>query len=218
MLAQCQAALGPKRLRSLHVNDSAQPLGSNRDRHANLGEGELADKGCAVFLSEPRFEDLPCVLETPGVDRSGVRAEDVALANRLRKRGLAARGRARRQRDGAPGVNSPAAPPALEVTALQKRYRDVVALGGVELTVARGELVGLLGPNGAGKSTLVKIACGLVRPSAGSVQVCGSPAGSRPARATLGYLAELFRFPGWCRATEVLELHQRLAGSRRRPS
>jgi deoxyribonuclease IV len=96
VLAQCDAALGPKRLRSLHVNDSEQPLGSNRDRHANLGEGELADKGCAVFLSEPRFEDLPCVLETPGVDRSGVRAEDVALANRLRKRGLAARGRARR--------------------------------------------------------------------------------------------------------------------------
>jgi ABC-2 type transport system ATP-binding protein len=110
-------------------------------------------------------------------------------------------------------VSPSAATPALEVTGLQKRYRDVVALGGVDLSVARGELVGLLGPNGAGKSTLVKIACGLVRASAGSVQVCGSPAGSRAARSTLGYLAELFRFPGWCRATEVLELHQRLSRS-----
>jgi len=103
--------------------------------------------------------------------------------------------------------------PALEVTGLQKRYGRVVALGGVDLSVAGGELIGLLGPNGAGKSTLVKIACGLVRATAGSVSVCGAPAGSRPARASLGYLAELFRFPGWCTATEVLALHQRLAGS-----
>jgi ABC-2 type transport system ATP-binding protein len=103
--------------------------------------------------------------------------------------------------------------PALEVRALHKRYGHVAALGGVDLTVGRGELVGLLGPNGAGKSTLVKIACGLVRPSNGAVTVCGTPAGSRPARASLGYLAELFRFPGWCTAAEVLELHQRLAGS-----
>jgi ABC-2 type transport system ATP-binding protein len=110
-------------------------------------------------------------------------------------------------------VSTDRASPTLEVVGLTKRYRDVVALGGVDLSVAPGELVGLLGPNGAGKSTLVKIACGLVRASAGSARVCGSPAGSRTARAALGYLAELFRFPGWCRATEVLALHQRLARS-----
>ncbi|HVD55739.1 MAG TPA: ATP-binding cassette domain-containing protein, partial [Thermoleophilaceae bacterium] len=46
---------------------------------------------------------------------------------------------------------------------LEKRYGTTVALGGVDLSVEPGELVGLLGPNGAGKSTLVKIACGLVR-------------------------------------------------------
>ena len=51
---------------------------------------------------------------------------------------------------------------------LQKRYGQTVALAGVELSVEPGELVGLLGPNGAGKSTLVKVACGLVRPSAGT--------------------------------------------------
>jgi ABC-2 type transport system ATP-binding protein len=99
------------------------------------------------------------------------------------------------------------------VRGLEKRYRTQVALGGVDLQVAPGELVGLLGPNGAGKSTLTKIACGLVRPSAGTAEVCGDPAGSRRARAAIGYLAELFRFPGWCTADELLELHQRLTGS-----
>jgi ABC-2 type transport system ATP-binding protein len=96
---------------------------------------------------------------------------------------------------------------------LHKRYGATVALGGVDLSVEPGELVGLLGPNGAGKSTLVKIACGLVRASAGSAQVAGAPAGSAEARAAIGYLAELFRFPGWLRADELLGLHQRLSGS-----
>jgi len=103
--------------------------------------------------------------------------------------------------------------PALLTSGLAKRYGRVEALGGVDLEVGTGELVGLLGPNGAGKSTLVKIACGLVRPSAGRAEVCGAPAGSKAARASLGYLAELFRFPGWYSADEVLLLHQRLSGS-----
>jgi ABC-2 type transport system ATP-binding protein len=96
---------------------------------------------------------------------------------------------------------------------LEKHYGQTTALGGVDLKVAPGQLVGLLGPNGAGKSTLTKIACGLVRQSAGSAEVDGAPAGSPPARAAIGYLAELFRFPGWLRADELLELHQRLARS-----
>jgi len=104
-------------------------------------------------------------------------------------------------------------PPALAATGLGKRYGSVVALEGVSLTVAPGELVGLVGANGAGKSTLVKIACGLVRPTAGTVTICGAPAASREARRQLGYLAELFRFPGWSTASEILALHQRLAGS-----
>jgi ABC-2 type transport system ATP-binding protein len=103
--------------------------------------------------------------------------------------------------------------PVLSVSSLRKRYRATEALRGVTLDVGAGELVGLLGPNGAGKSTLTKIACGLVRPTSGNVSVCGAPAGSEPARRALGYLAELFRFPGWCSAGEVLVLHQRLAGS-----
>jgi ABC-2 type transport system ATP-binding protein len=105
-------------------------------------------------------------------------------------------------------------PPALAVRGLAKRYGSVHALRGVDLEVGEGELFGLLGPNGAGKSTLVKIAVGLVRPSAGEARVAGARAGSREARSHLGYLAEMFRFPGWITAEEVLELHQRLAGSR----
>jgi len=60
----------------------------------------------------------------------------------------------------------------------------------------------------------VKIAVGLIRPTGGEASVAGAPAGSRAARRALGYLAEMFRFPGWYTADEVLELHQRLAGSR----
>jgi ABC-2 type transport system ATP-binding protein len=104
-------------------------------------------------------------------------------------------------------------PPALAVRGLRKRYGSVEALKGVDLEVGEGELVGLLGPNGAGKSTLVKIAVGLVRPTAGGAEIAGARSGSRAARAALGYLAELFRFPGWYSANEVLELHQRLTSS-----
>jgi ABC-2 type transport system ATP-binding protein len=106
-------------------------------------------------------------------------------------------------------------PPALRARELAKRYGGTEALRGVDVEVAEGELVGLLGPNGAGKSTLVKIACGLVRPSRGTVEIYGAPAGSAHARRALGYLAELFRFPHWMSADELLVLHQRLAGSRR---
>jgi ABC-2 type transport system ATP-binding protein len=102
---------------------------------------------------------------------------------------------------------------AFTARGLVKRYGPVTALDGVDLGVEGGELVGLLGPNGAGKSTLVKIGCGLVRPSSGEAYVCGVRAGSREARAVMGYLAELFRFPGWATADELLTLHQRLAGS-----
>jgi ABC-2 type transport system ATP-binding protein len=96
---------------------------------------------------------------------------------------------------------------------LSKWYGQVIGLNDVTVTLRPG-ITGLLGPNGAGKSTLVKIAVGLVRPSSGSASIAGAPAGSGAARAALGYLAELFRFPGWYTAAEVLGLHQRLAGSR----
>ena len=104
-------------------------------------------------------------------------------------------------------------PPALAVSDLRKTYGRTEALRGVGLELAEGELFGLLGPNGAGKSTLVKIACGLVRPTTGSARIAGAPAGSLEAHRALGYLAELFRFPEWQTADEVLGLHQSLAES-----
>ena len=91
VLDECVALVGLERLGSLHLNDSQKPLGSNVDRHANIGEGELGADGCAVFLSEPRFEGLPLVLETPGPQRTGPTAEELALTRSLRERGLAAR-------------------------------------------------------------------------------------------------------------------------------
>jgi ABC-2 type transport system ATP-binding protein len=101
----------------------------------------------------------------------------------------------------------------LQASGLHKSYGSIRALAGVDLEVGEGELVGLLGPNGAGKSTLVKIACGLVRPSSGTARIAGEPAGSPAAHRVLGYLAELFRFPDWLSADELLSMHQRLAGS-----
>jgi len=101
----------------------------------------------------------------------------------------------------------------LQAAELHKSYGSIQALKGVSLEVGEGELVGLLGPNGAGKSTLVKIACGLVRPTAGAATIAGAPAGSPEAHRALGYLAELFRFPDWLTADELLGMHQRLAGT-----
>jgi deoxyribonuclease-4 len=76
----------------VHVNDAAAPLGSCRDRHANVGKGEMGKKGLATFLSEPRFEGLPATLETPGPNKKGPDKKEVTAAKRLRKEGLKARG------------------------------------------------------------------------------------------------------------------------------
>ena len=91
VISKCVEIVGTDRLRCLHVNDSQTPLGSNRDRHAPLGEGELGRKGCAAFLSEPRFEGLPAIFEGPGVEGKAPTKIDVDRAKRLRKQGLKAR-------------------------------------------------------------------------------------------------------------------------------
>ena len=83
--------VGLDRLGSLHLNDSVNPLGSNRDRHADIGDGELGETGCGAFLSEPRFDSLPCVLETPGPDKKGPTKAELAHCHALREQGLAAR-------------------------------------------------------------------------------------------------------------------------------
>jgi deoxyribonuclease-4 len=93
VIDECVAEFGLERLGCIHVNDSMTPLGSNRDRHAPLGDGELGDRGCSAFLSEPRFEDLPAFFEGPGVEGEAPGAVDIARMRELRKKGLARRKR-----------------------------------------------------------------------------------------------------------------------------
>ena len=92
VLEECVESIGLERLRCLHVNDSLTPLGSNRDRHAPLGTGELGREGCAAFFSEPRFEGLPAIFEGPGLAGKGAAFEDMQAAQELRAEGLRARG------------------------------------------------------------------------------------------------------------------------------
>jgi deoxyribonuclease IV len=84
--------VGAERLVCIHVNDSKVPFGANRDHHANLGKGELGRKGLRVFLSEPRFEGLPALIETAGPDGHGPDRNEVKIAKRLRREGLKQRG------------------------------------------------------------------------------------------------------------------------------
>jgi deoxyribonuclease-4 len=92
VLDEADEKVGLERLRCVHVNDAAAPLGSCRDRHANVGQGEMGKRGLAVFLSEPRFEGLPATLETPGPRKKGPDRKEVQAARRLRKAGLKERG------------------------------------------------------------------------------------------------------------------------------
>ncbi len=101
---------------------------------------------------------------------------------------------------------------AIDVTGLAKVYGDVAALTDVTLRVERGETFGFLGANGAGKTTAVKLLLGLARPTAGGGTVLGRPLGDRLARASIGYLPELFRYHDWLTAREELSFHAGLIG------
>ena len=87
-LDEVDAAIGLDRLRALHVNDSAAPLGSNRDRHANIGEGLLGKK-LGVFLGNARLQNLPAVIETAGPDNHGPDANEILKAKRIWKAAIA---------------------------------------------------------------------------------------------------------------------------------
>jgi deoxyribonuclease-4 len=82
VLDELDREIGLDRLRALHVNDSAAPLGSNRDRHANIGDG-LIGKKLSVFLRHPKLQGLPGVLEVPGKDGHGPNADEVRKAKKL---------------------------------------------------------------------------------------------------------------------------------------
>jgi deoxyribonuclease-4 len=93
---RCLEIVGTDRLACLHANDSMTPLGSNRDRHAPPGDGELGPRGCAAFLSEPRFEGLPAIFEGPGKEGKGAAKVDVDRMKELRTSGRRARRRRKR--------------------------------------------------------------------------------------------------------------------------
>jgi deoxyribonuclease-4 len=93
VLDEADRKVGLERLRCLHVNDAAAPLGSCRDRHANIGKGEMGKRGLSAFLSEPRCDGLPATLETPGPNRKGTSRAEVLEAKRLRSEGLKRRRR-----------------------------------------------------------------------------------------------------------------------------
>jgi deoxyribonuclease-4 len=93
VLDEADAKVGLERLGAVHVNDAAAPLGSCRDRHANIGKGEMGKRGLSAFLSEPRFEGLPATLETPGPEKKGTSKAEVAAAKRLRREGRKRRAR-----------------------------------------------------------------------------------------------------------------------------
>jgi deoxyribonuclease-4 len=91
LVAQLDEQVGLDRLRALHVNDSAAPLGSNRDRHANIGEGLMGD-GLGAFLSHPAFQRLGAYLETPGPDKHGPDAVEIRKLRELHRNSFGPRG------------------------------------------------------------------------------------------------------------------------------
>jgi deoxyribonuclease IV len=95
VLDRFDSVAGLDRLRCLHMNDSQTPLGSNRDRHAPPGDGHIGARGCAAFLSEPRFENLPVLFEGPGVEGKAAAKIDIDRMKELRRNGLRSRRRRR---------------------------------------------------------------------------------------------------------------------------
>jgi deoxyribonuclease IV len=92
LVDEIDSKIGLKQLKLLHVNDSRDARGSNRDRHAPIGKGEIGRRGFRAFLSEPRFQEVPVVLEGPGIDGGATDLKDVQLTRRLLREGIRARG------------------------------------------------------------------------------------------------------------------------------
>ena len=97
VLKEVDGAIGLDRLRALHVNDSKTPLGSNRDRHDNIGEG-LMGEGLGAFLAHPKVQGLPAVLEVPGADDRGPNADEIRKTRELRARWTQTKKRGQRRK------------------------------------------------------------------------------------------------------------------------
>lgn len=109
-------------------------------------------------------------------------------------------------------IHTPSPTKALLVDDVSKSYGESPALDPVSLAIERGERVALIGHNGSGKTTLMRIAAGLLDPTAGSVGVCGNPSGSMPARASLSYIADQPTFYDDLSLWEHMEYVARLHG------
>jgi deoxyribonuclease-4 len=92
LVDEIDSKIGLKQLKLLHVNDSRDARGSNRDRHAAIPKGEIGRKGIKAFLGEPRLQNLPAVLEGPGVAGKAPVREDVSLTRRLWREAIRERG------------------------------------------------------------------------------------------------------------------------------
>jgi ABC-2 type transport system ATP-binding protein len=101
---------------------------------------------------------------------------------------------------------------AIETEGLRKVFGDHIAVEGLTLHVAQGEVFGFLGPNGAGKTTSIKMLLGLVDPTSGQASLLGAPIGDRETLARVGFLPEHFRFQDWMTAGEFLGFHGELLG------
>jgi len=88
LVDEIDAKIGLKQLKLLHVNDSRDARGSNRDRHAAIPNGEIGRKGMRAFLGEPRLQGLPAVLEGPGIDGKAVVRKDIQIVRRIHRDGI----------------------------------------------------------------------------------------------------------------------------------
>ena len=88
LVDEIDSKIGLKQLKLLHVNDSRDPRGSNRDRHAPIPNGEIGRAGMRAFLGEPRLQGLPAVLEGPGIDGKAVVRKDLQIVRRLHREAI----------------------------------------------------------------------------------------------------------------------------------
>ena len=95
---------------------------------------------------------------------------------------------------------------SFECRELRKSYGSAQALDGVSLQVGSGRILGLLGPNGSGKTTLIKIACGLLQPSGGQVEICGRAPGVETKK-LVSYLPDRMSLPMWMNAQQLLNFY-----------
>ena len=103
-------------------------------------------------------------------------------------------------------------PPVLEVTGLEKHFRGCEALQGVDMSIPVGQIVGLLGPNASGKTTLLKIAAGLLQPTAGKMTYYGDAAPGPEARKTIGFCPDTLVFPNWMRVCSAFTFYSEMYG------